>query len=184
MYRHKQTFNRGPVKPLKSKFVLNDDIPHDQLLVIGPDGKKIGIISKAEALEIAKKDEMDLVLFSAGDVPTAKIINYSKFLFEFKKKNKDNKKQTVAKNKEIKVKPLIGAHDLEVRIKNAREWILSGCRVRFAILAYGRVGSKKELIEAVYQKFEDAIKDIGVVQQPLRKATPVMYEAYFTALKK
>ena len=61
---------------MKNKFVLNGQIRDKRLLVIDENGQRLGEMSRDEALELAQSKELDLVLFSSGDKPTAKIIDY------------------------------------------------------------------------------------------------------------
>lgn len=169
---------------MKNKFILNEQIREKTLLVIDENGNKLGEMTTKEALEIAKSKSMDLVQFSSGDRPTAKIIDYGKFIYEQKKKNKESRKNQVQiKNKEIKVKPQIGIHDLEVRVKNALEWLESGHRIRFVVLAYGRIGTKVDQIEEVYNKFISLLGNKAVIQSPLKKVTGTQYESFFIANK-
>lgn len=164
---------------MKNKFVLNEQIREKRMLVIDSDGTRLGEMSKAEAIELAQSKGMDLVLFSSGDKPTAKIIDYGKFVYENKKKAKENKKNQVqVKNKEIKVKPQIGEHDLNVRVENAKKWLASGHRIRFVVLAYGRIGTKINQVEEVYNKFVQLVGNCAIVQQPLKKANNVQYESF------
>lgn len=164
---------------MKNKFVLNEQIREKRMLVIDNDGNRLGEMSKAEALELAQRQGMDLVLFSSGDKPTAKIIDYGKFVYENKKKAKENKKNQVqVKNKEIKVKPQIGDHDLNVRVENAKKWLASGHRIRFVVLAYGRIATKLDQVNETYEKFVKLVGNAAIVQQPLKKATNVQYESF------
>lgn len=164
---------------MKNKFVLNGQIRDKRLLVIDENGQRLGKMTREEALELAQSKELDLVLFSSGDKPTAKIIDYGKFIYESKKKAKENKKNQVqVKNKEIKVKPQIGDHDLNFRVENAKKWLKSGYRIRFVVLAYGRIGTKVDLIQEIYKKFIDLVGDEAIVQIPLKKASNVQYESF------
>lgn len=168
----------------KQKYLVNNAIKLDKLLVIDDNGQNLGVIDKNEALQIAQEKELDLVLFSTGDQPIAKIIDYGKFVYDSSKKNKNTKKKhNQIKNKEIKVKPQIGMHDLQVRVKNAKEWLSLNYRVRFVILAYGRIGYKTELINDIYHKFIELLGDCATIQAPLKKISKVQYEAYFVPNK-
>ncbi|MDE6429537.1 MAG: translation initiation factor IF-3 [Malacoplasma sp.] len=168
-----------------NRFVLNEQIRENRLLIIDSDGTNLGEMTKQEALELAQKQGMDLVLFSTGDKPIAKIIDYGKFVYENKKKNKENKKNQVkVKNKEIKVKPAIGIHDLEVRVKNAKEWLSSGYRIRFVVLTYGRIATKVDLVYELYEKFISMVGDCATIQQPLKKVSNVQYESFLIPAKK
>lgn len=169
---------------MKNKFVLNEDIREKTLLVIDENGNKLGEMSKQEALELARQNSKDLVLFSSGDKPTAKIIDFGKYIYDQKKKSKENKKtQVQTKNKEIKIRPQIGLHDLMVRVDNAKKWLESGYRIRFVVLAYGRIGTKVDQIEETYNKFISLLEDKAIVQSPLKKVSNVQYESFLIANK-
>lgn len=170
----------------QSKYIINESIKEKSLMVIDELGEKLGEMHTEKALELAYSKNLDLVLFSKGEgKPVAKIVDYNKFMYESKKKAKESKKnQTVVKNKEIKVKPTIGDHDLNVRIENAKKWLNCGDRIRFVVLAYGRIGTKTELIDEIYLKFINALADHGVVQKPLKRISTVQYESIIIPNKK
>jgi translation initiation factor IF-3 len=104
------------------KPLINEKIKYDRLLVIDHEGKNLGIIPKAKALEIAQKNELDLVLINDSDStkkpPVAKIVNCGKYLYNLKIKQGNNKQKTL-KQKEIAVKPQIGFNDLNTNAKKA-----------------------------------------------------------------
>ena len=153
------------------------------MLVIDENGQKLGILSRNEALREAEKRGYDLVLIvpsnqSKNNQAIAKIADYGKMLYEQKVKERMSKKnQTITKVKEIKVRPQIAENDLRWMAKNATNWLNDGNQVKFKIKAYGRIGFKLELIEETYNKFLNLIGEIGKVQIPLKKVTPILYEA-------
>lgn len=165
---------------MKQKFLLNEQIRENRLLIIDEQGNKLGEMSRNEALDLARSKNLDLVLFSStGDKSIAKIIDYGKFIYESKKKEKENKKnQVLVKNKEIKIKPQIGTHDLMVRVENAKKWLKLGYRIRFVVLVYGRIGTKIDLIYEIYNKFIELVGDSAIVQSPLKKVSGVQYESF------
>ncbi|MDR0857072.1 MAG: translation initiation factor IF-3 [Mycoplasmataceae bacterium] len=160
---------------------INEQIRESKLIVITSDGTKLGEMTRQEALNKANEADLDLVLIAPGSENrsgVAKIIDYGKFLYELKAKEKASKKnQSVSKTKEIKVRPQIGIHDLTWRAKNAIEWLKEGNVVKFKIQAFGRIGTKQEIIEETYNKFVELIGDAGKVITPLKKLSPVLYEA-------
>ncbi|MGL4647673.1 MAG: translation initiation factor IF-3 [Mycoplasmoidaceae bacterium] len=170
----------------QTKYLLNEDIKDKTLFVIDDNGEKLGELETKKALELAYAKNLDLVLLSKNNEKAiAKIIDFKKFIYESKKKKKESKKnQNVIKNKEIKVKPTIGDHDLNVRIANAKKWLAAGDRIRFVILAYGRIGTKTELIQEIYEKFINALGEDAKIQTPLKSISPVQYEAIIISKKK
>ena len=163
--------------------LINQQIREQSLLVIDEEGNKLGILSRNEALREAEERGYDLILIvpsnqSKNQQAIAKIADYGKMLYEQKVKERMSKKnQTVTKVKEIKVRPQIAENDLKWMVKNAINWLNDGNQVKFKIKAYGRIGSKADLIEETYKKFLNLIGEVGKVQIPLKKVTPVLYEA-------
>jgi translation initiation factor IF-3 len=97
---------------------INEKITDDKLLVIDENGIKLGIMNKMAAVNLAKERGYDLVLFvpaeKTGNVAIAKIVDYGKFTYEQKMKEKlSRKNQSVIKIKEVKVRPQISDHDLK-----------------------------------------------------------------------
>ena len=163
----------------KEGFLVNNEIRVKKLLVIDETGEKLGEMEISAAQELANSKNLDLVLVSSNNgINIGKILDYGKFIYEMKKKAKDSKKnQVVVKNKEIKVKPMIGDHDLMVRVNNAKKWLSQGYQIKFAVLVYGRVRTKTEMITEIYEKFINAIGDVGKVAKELKASTPVRYDA-------
>ena len=112
---------------------INKEIRVPQVRLIGKDGKQIGVVSTTQALAQAKQDGLDLVEISPNaNPPVCKVIDYGKFRYQMTKKERESKKaQHQAKLKEVKVKPNIDEHDLQVKIKRAREFIEKGDTVGF-----------------------------------------------------
>lgn len=161
--------------------LINDEINDEEMLVIDETGQKLGVLSKSDAIEKAYDKELDLVLIvpSQNNNPAiCKIADYGKMLYEGKSREREShKKQNVIKVKEIKVRPQVGENDLKWMAKNAITWLENNNQVKFKIKAFGRIGFKPEIINETYSKFLGLIGDIGKVQTPLKKITPVLYEA-------
>lgn len=175
----RRDFNRKNNNLQNNKPQLNDAIRYEKLIVIDDANEKVGVITKNEALRLAEEKDLDLLVVSEhGQYPIAKIINYEKYRYEQQKKEKSNrKKQTVIKVKKVTFRPSIGLHDLEIKAKKAKEWLLAGDSVRVIIRAPGRIMTRSEIINDVYEKF---IKFIGVslkIIKPLSRATPISLEA-------
>ena len=118
MLPNQQTNNRqnNSRDPKQDNVLINNKIRVPMLDVIDETGKHLGTLKRDEALKIAQSRDLDLVVIAIQDRKViAKILDYGKFKFEQKRKQKENKKkQQIASVKEIKIKPLIGDHDLKV----------------------------------------------------------------------
>ena len=104
---------------------INKEIRAPQVRLIGKDGSQVGVVDLSQALMQAQQDGLDLIEISPNaKPPVCKIIDYGKYRYQMTKKERESKKaQHQAKLKEIKVKPNIDDHDLNVKIKHAREFI-------------------------------------------------------------
>lgn len=163
----------------KDGFQINEEIKVKSLLVIDEAGEKLGEMDTKSALDLANSKNLDLVLVSSNNgTNIGKILDYGKFIYEMKKKSKDSKKnQVIVKNKEIKVKPTIGMHDLMVRVNNAKKWLSAGNQIKFVVLVYGRIGTKTDMITEIYDKFIAELGDDVKVLKPLKQNSPTKYEA-------
>ena len=112
---------------------LNERIHCPEVRCIGPRGEKLGVISTAEALDVAKKLGLDLIeIAPTANPPVCQIQEYGKFLYEEKKKQKQNK-QVAVKLKEIKLRPGIGDNDLYVKAKRAEMFLFNGDKVKVTL---------------------------------------------------
>jgi translation initiation factor IF-3 len=110
-----------------------------KVLVIDDEGNNLGELAIEAALALAKERELDLVEVSPNaNPPVCRIIDYSKYLYEQKKKAKGAKSTLAKEMKELKFSPVIDDHDIEVRIKRAFEFMGKGHNVRLTIEKKGR----------------------------------------------
>ncbi len=149
---------------------VNENIRAREVQVIGPDGKNLGIMRTIEAIQLAKSMGLDLVEVSpSSNPPVAKIMDYGKFLYEQKKKLKEMKKhQKATEIKEIQLSPVIDKHDLEVKIKKAREFLEDGNKVRFRLIFKGRQIVHPEIAKNVLEKVISDLSEISEIEQAPR----------------
>lgn len=129
----------------KNDVFLNDDIRATEVRCIGENGE-IGVISKEQALEIARRDGLDLVLVAPdAKPPVCKIMDYGKFRYQQEKKQKEaKKKQKIIDVKEIKLSIKIAQNDINYKIKHAKEFIEADKHVKFRVFLRGREMSNPE----------------------------------------
>jgi translation initiation factor IF-3 len=125
---------------------INENIRAARVQLITHEGQNVGIVTKEQAMQFADAVGLDLVLLSdTGQVPICKVMNYGKVLYERKKKQSDSKKhQKVIQVKEIKLRPKIGEHDYETKIKQAVQFIKEGKRVKMTLCFRGRENVNKD----------------------------------------
>ncbi len=177
--------NENNKKNKKDNVLINEKIKFKILEVIDETGKHLGEMSRNDALKLAQDKDLDLIVIAIqNNKVIAKILDYGKFKFEQKRKQKENKKnQQVIKVKEIKVKPLIGDHDLKVRADNAQKWLVDGNKVKFIIEARGRMCTKQEYIQLVYNKFIEMLDEKGKVTQANKQVNNFRYESIIEPIK-
>lgn len=134
--------------------------------VIDEQGGQLGVLSLMEALQKAESVGLDLVEISASaDPPVCKIIDFGKFRYQQTKKEKESKKsQHQVKVKEIKVKPNTDDHDLQVKMRHARDFIAKGNKVRITCVFRGREMAHTEFGFKVVKQLCDNLADIATAE--------------------
>ena len=142
-------------------------------MVIGPNGEQMGIKSSEDARTIATFAGLDLVLMSGNSTPAVgKIMDYNKYRYEKKKKQKEASKKQRETNKDLKeyrLSPGIDIHDFETRVRNAREYLLKGHKIRGFIRFKGRQMAHPELGREVLEKFADKLSEVSVVETQVKQ---------------
>jgi translation initiation factor IF-3 len=136
--------------------------------VITEEGEQLGILTLREALMKAEEMGVDLVeIAPTAKPPVAKLIDYGKYRYTQQKKEKESKKaQVVIKVKEVKIKPNIGDHDLETKIKHAREFLEEGNKVKVTCTFRGREMLHLNLGEKVVRAFCESLSDLAAPESP------------------
>ena len=111
-----------------------------ELRVVGADGANLGVISKTEAVSKAEEAGLDLIEISPkARPPVAKIMDYGKFQYEHKKKQREIKaKSHVTETKNVQVKIGTGDHDLTLKANRVIGWLKEGHRVKIDLFLWGR----------------------------------------------
>lgn len=128
--------------------LINERIRAEKMQLITQDGENIGVVSRSQALRMAEEASLDLVLLTeAGKdgLPVVKIMNFGKVLYEKKKNKTEAKKhQKVIQVKEIKLRPKIGEHDYQTKLKQVIQFLHEGKRVKITLWFKGRENANKE----------------------------------------
>lgn len=153
---------------------INHEIRATKLRLLSETNEQLGVFTREEALAMSKEQGCDLIEINPTAVPpVAKIIDYGKFLYLNSKKEKEGKKaQVTIKIKEVKLKPNIGDHDLETKLKHAREFLEKGNKVKLSITFRGREIVHKDNGKKVIDAFCEKLKDVSAKESE----TPFMKE--------
>ena len=146
---------------------LNEEIRDKEVRVIGVDGAQLGIMSADQANEMAEEQGLDLVKISPNAVPpVCKIMDYSKFCFDQKKREKEAKKnQRVVEVKEIRMSPSIDTNDFNTKVKSAQKFLSDGNRVKVSVRFRGREMAHTNLGEKLLMDFADACAEIASMEK-------------------
>ena len=149
----------------QSKYVINEQIDSDKVLVIGHDGENLGEMSKIGAIDLAKEKDMDLVqVGNKNTIPVARIIDFGKFLYMKKKQLADaKKKQTIIHVKEIKIRPNIGDQDYKTKLNHAIQFFKEGKKVKFTLQFKGReIGMMENVGAKLFERITNDLRESGV----------------------
>lgn len=151
---------------ISKDMILNETIRAREVRLIDQNGEQLGIKSKNEALEIAERVNLDLVLVAPNaKPPVARIMDYGKFKFEQQKKEKEARKnQKIINLKEVRLSPTIDEHDFNTKLRNARKFLEKGDKVKASIRFKGRAITHKEIGQRVLDRFSDECKDVATVE--------------------
>ena len=146
---------------------LNEEIRDKEVRLIGVDGAQLGIVSATQANEMAEEQGLDLVKISPNAVPpVCKIMDYSKFCFDQKKREKEAKKnQRVVEIKEIRMSPSIDTNDFNTKAKSAVKFLNDGNRVKVSVRFRGREMAHTNLGEKLLMDFADACAEAATMEK-------------------
>lgn len=142
---------------------VNKQIKVPKVRLIDENGEQVGVVTTAEAMELAHQADLDLVeVVPTSNPPVCKIINYGKFRYDQTKREKESKKaQHQVKVKEIKVKPNIDDHDLMTKIRQARDFLVKGNKVKVTCTYRGREMAHPEIGEKVVERVRVELADVS-----------------------
>ncbi len=138
-----------------------------QVRLVGDNVENQGVFDLRDALKLADELELDLVEISPkAEPPVCKIIDYSKFLYQQKKKQKEIKAKTVkVVIKEIRFGPNTDEHDFNFKLKHAEKFLKEGAKVKAFVFFKGRSILFKEQGEILLLKLATALEELGNVEQ-------------------
>ncbi|MCE2848469.1 MAG: translation initiation factor IF-3 [bacterium] len=157
---------RGRFLPRKeAEHRINHFIRVPQVRLVG-DNVTMGVYSTQDALKMAQQLELDLVEISPQvDPPVCKIIDYNKFLYDKKRKEKEMKaKSKSAELKEIRFTPGTDDHDFDFKARHAENFLKEGNKVKAYVQFKGRAIMFKERGELVLLKFAERLSEVGQVE--------------------
>lgn len=179
---------------------INEAIRAPQVRVIDASGKQLGILSREEALNKAKKANLALIEIAAkANPPVAKIIDLGKFKYQEEKKLKNQKKAKGGEIKEVRFSPFIAENDYQIRLGRVKEFLTEKNKVRLVVVFRGPQMRSREfgynLLSRIVKEFAEQIavdmppKFLGkhlmmIISPTTKKATKVVSESNHAKTKK
>lgn len=159
------------MKNISKDYFINEQIREKELRLVGSDGEPLGVVSSAEARRLAEEKDLDLVMISPNaKPPVCKIMDYGKYIYEQSKKEKEaKKKQKVVSIKEVRVSLTIEEHDIDIKAKNARKFLLDGDKVKITVRFRGREMELAHIGQKILDNFATKLEDVCLVEKRPKK---------------
>lgn len=152
----------------QNEVYINEQINCPEVMVIGPNGEKLGVKKIADALTLAQYAGLDLVLLNNDfKNPVCKIIDFTKYRYEKNKKEKEARKKQREQNletKEYRLSVTIDVGDFETKLRNAKAYLEKGHKIKVAVRFKGRQMAHPELGREVILKFAEKLSDVSVIE--------------------
>lgn len=155
-------------RPKKRPHFINHEIRAREVRLIDEDKTQIGIVPIGKALEIARGKDLDLVAISPkADPPVCRLLDYGKYLYSLQKKAHEAQKlQRKVHIKEIKFTPVIGEHDIEVKLKKIKEFLEDGNKVKVTIWLKGRQKRRPEMLGEMTNRIMNILTEFAEIESP------------------
>jgi translation initiation factor IF-3 len=154
---------------IEAKQRINEQIRTSPLRVIGADGSQLGMMTRDQALDLARTANLDLVEVAPNEKPpVCKIMDFGKFKYQQKKRQHKAHTRQI-RIKEIRVRPKTGDEDIRVKVSRAREFLGHKDKVLVSVMFRGRelahVEEGRKVIDEILQQLEDVSKVEATPQQ-------------------
>ena len=146
---------------------INRAIRVPEVRLIDEDGTQLGVVPTAQAMEMARQRDLDLVEVAANSIPpVCKLQDYGRAKYEQTKREREAKKhQHAIELKELRLRPGTDDHDVDVRARSARRFIEEGHKVRLLVRFRGREAAHPEIARAQIDRIVKSLNDIAIVEQ-------------------
>jgi translation initiation factor IF-3 len=134
---------------------------------VGEKGEQLGIMAQVQALDTARKRSLDLVEVAPTAVPpVCRLMDYGKYRYEQAKKDRESRKgQKMSLLREVRLRPKIGIHDYDAKVRTAKKLLDGGDKVKISILFRGREITHPEIGWRLLQKMAEELKEIAAIDR-------------------
>jgi len=154
-------------KDIIKKLRVNEMIRVGEVRLVGEKGEQLGIMPTAQAREIARKRNLDLVEVAATSVPpVCRLLDYGKFKYEQAKKEREARKsQKVALLREVRLRPRIDNHDFEAKTRLVKKLLDGGDKVKVSVMFRGREITHPEIGWRLLQRMTESLKETASLER-------------------
>lgn len=151
--------DRRPPPPPRMR--INGQIRISPLRIIGAQGEQVGVLSRDDAIRLARDAELDLVEISpTAKPPVCKIMDYGRYKYDQKKKaQKAKARQHTMQVKEVRLRPKTDTHDIETKVNKARKFLDDGDKVAFTVIFRGREVTHPEIPLRILEEIVEVLKE-------------------------
>lgn len=152
---------------IRDRLRINNRIRAREVRLIDENGAQVGVVPIRDALLMAEERGLDLVEVAPNAVPpVCRILDYGKFRYEQSKKEREARKnQKQVEVKQIRLEPKTDDHDLEVKSKQARRFLMDGDKVKFNLRFRGREIFHQEIGLDMLERLAEELRDVSVIEQ-------------------
>lgn len=146
---------------------VNQEIRAAKVRVIGEGGVQLGILPLSEALDLAKREGLDLVEVAPQlDPPVCRIMDYGKFRYQQTKKvHEAKKRRTIIQVKEVKIRPKTEEHDFQFKLRNIRKFLEKKNKTKISLMFRGREIQYQEAARKILNRITEETRDLATVEQ-------------------
>ncbi|MFC1910199.1 translation initiation factor IF-3 [Chloroflexota bacterium] len=148
---------------------MNERIRTKEIRLVGDKGEQLGVMPVEQALDMAKKRGYDLVeVAPTATPPVCRILDYGRYKYQQEKKERDiRKSQKVSELREIRMRPKIGEHDFQAKVRSVKKLLGEGDKVKLAIIFRGREITHSDLGWVLLKKVVESVKgEASIEKQP------------------
>ncbi len=155
--------NNNIIKQLR----INERIKTREVRLVGEKGEQLGVMPMYQALETARKHNLDLVEVAPTAVPpVCRLLDYGKYKYDQTKKEREAKKnQRVSVLREVRIRPKIGNHDFEAKARSAKKLLEGGDKVKVTVLFRGREITHPEIGWGLLQRMTESLKEVSSMER-------------------
>lgn len=150
---------------------VNERIRVPMVRVIDESGAQVGVMAVSDAIKMARERGLDLVeVAPQARPPVCRILDFGRYKYEQSKRERRSRQRAhQTQVKEVKMSPKIGQHDLEVKVRHARDFLDERDKVKFTVRFRGREITHLEIGEELLRKIAIDLEDVAVIESPMRR---------------